>query len=117
MDLSTTDLTVVPCRQDLRQDRTPTITKLQFDIWNEDEVKSTGAYMCIKCWIETPLRGIPVHTPRWSDDATAGYIGHKNFDKFDYRSLHTTMGFFRVTGVASTVCSYRPRILLPSIHR
>ena len=90
------DLTLVPCKQDLRQDRIPTYTKAQFDIWNEDEVKSTGAYMCFKCWLETTLEPRPV--------SSAGSGTYRNFDKFGIASLHTDMGFFRVTGVASTAC-------------
>ena len=89
--LDTTDLTLVPCIEDLRQDRTPTWTKAQFDIWNEDEVKSTGAYICFKCWLETTLAPHP--------DYSAGAGTWRNFDKFGIDSLHTTMGFFRVTGV------------------
>jgi hypothetical protein len=96
VDLSTTDLTLVPCKQDLRQDRTPTFTKAQFDIWNEDEVKSTGAYICFKCWLETTLAPSPAYS--------AGAGTYRNFDKFGVNSLHTTYGFFRVTGVASTAC-------------
>ena len=74
VDLSTTDLTLVPCKQDLRQDRTPTYTKAQFDIWNEDEVKFTGAYICFKCWLETTLAPKPVYS--------AGAGTWRNFDKF-----------------------------------
>jgi hypothetical protein len=90
------DLTLVPCKQDLRQDRIPTYTKAQFDIWNEDEVKSTGAYMCFKCWLETTLSPMP--------SSSAGAGTYRNFDKFGIDSLHTDFGFFRVTGVASTAC-------------
>jgi hypothetical protein len=90
------DLTLVPCKQDLRQDRIPTYTKAEFDIWNEDEVKSTGAYMCLKCWLETTLEPIPF--------SSAGRGTYRNFDKFGIASLHTDLGFFRVTGVASTAC-------------
>ena len=94
--LDTTDLTLVPCIEDLRQDRTPTYTKAQFDIWNEDEVKFTGAYICFKCWLETTLDPYPI--------VSSGAGTWRNFDKFGIDNLHTTMGFFRVTGVASTVC-------------
>jgi hypothetical protein len=80
-----TDLTLVPCKQDLRQDRRPTFTKAKFEIWNENETKYTGAYKCIKCWFEDYLSKISA--------------------KFTYRHLHTTQGRFRVQGVASTVCS------------
>jgi hypothetical protein len=86
------DLTLVPCKQDLRQDRTPTCTKAKFDIWNENETKYTGAYRCFKCWYEGFLNEI---APPF------GYGG----DKFTHDVLHTAAGRFRVTGVASTVCN------------
>lgn len=87
-----TSLTLVPCHQDLRQDRHPTCTKAKFDIWNENEVKYTGVHQCVKCWFE-------------------GYLGNigKNGEglggaKFLYRNLHTIVGRFRVQGMASTAC-------------
>jgi hypothetical protein len=85
------DLTLVPCKQDLRQDRVPTCTKAKFDIWNENETKFTGAYRCIKCWYEGFLDEI---------GAPYGYGG----DKFTYFVLKTYAARFRVTGVASSVC-------------
>jgi len=90
-----TDLTLIPCNQDLRQDRIPTCTKAKFDIWNENETKYTGAYRCIKCWFEGYLDRIDRQTPG------KGFGG----EKFTYPALHTTAGRFRVTGVASTVCN------------
>ena len=88
------DLTLVPCKQDLRQDRTPTCTKAKFDIWNANETKYTGAYRCIKCWYEGLLDEIDTQTPG------AGYGG----EKFTYPSLKTLVARFRVQGVASSVC-------------
>jgi hypothetical protein len=90
-----TDLTLIPCIQDLRQDRVPTCTKAKFDIWNENETKYTGAYRCIKCWFEGYLDQIDVQKPG------KGFGG----EKFTYKALHTTAGRFRATGVASTVCN------------
>lgn len=83
-----TDLTIVPCKQDLRQDRNATRTKIKFDIWNENETKYTGAYQCFKCWFE-------------------GFLSEIS-PKFSFRSLHTTAGRFRAQGVASTsaVCGF-----------
>jgi hypothetical protein len=94
--MNRTDLTLVPCIQDLRQDRVPTCTKAKFDIWNENETKYTGAYQCLKCWFEGDLNDIggPIGAP-------GGFGG----EKFTYPGLHTTAGRFRVIGVASTVCA------------
>jgi hypothetical protein len=90
-----TDLTLVPCNQDLRQDRAPTYTKAKFDIWNENETKYTGAYQCFKCWFEGYLGDIGTLIPY-------GFGG----EKFWYKNLHTTAGRFRVQGVHSTVCPW-----------
>jgi len=90
-------LALVPCKQDLRQDRTPTCTKAKFDVWNENETKYTGAYRCIKCWFEGELNELGRYT-------TGKGYGFGS-DKFWRSALHTEMGRFRVTGVASTVCN------------
>jgi hypothetical protein len=50
-----TDLTLVPCKQDLREERTATQTKAQFTIWNTDEVLNSGAVQCITDWYEGSL--------------------------------------------------------------
>jgi hypothetical protein len=88
---------LVPCKQDLRQDRIPTCTKAKFDVWNENETKYTGAYRCIKCWFEGELNEIGVNV------AGVGY-GFGS-DKFTLAGLHTFLARFRVTGVASPVCT------------
>jgi len=87
-----TNLTLVPCNQDLRQDRFPTCTKAKFDIWNENETKYTGAYQCLKCWFEGYLSDI--------GKSKGGFGGAK----FTYKNLHTTAGRCRVQGIASSVC-------------
>jgi hypothetical protein len=93
-----TDLTLVPCLEDLRQERTPTCTKAKFDIWNENETKYTGAYQCIKCWFEGFLNQIgTVDSPYGKDSGFGG-------EKFTLQSLHTPLGRARVTPQKSTVC-------------
>lgn len=82
------DLTLLPCKQDLRQDRTITKTKAKFDLWNENEVKYTGVFQCMNCWFEGLLDTL-----------------ENNAGKFTLSELHSSMGRFRVTGVASSVCS------------
>ncbi|MBW1982653.1 MAG: hypothetical protein JRJ12_15690, partial [Deltaproteobacteria bacterium] len=77
------------------QDRKPTYTKLRFNIWNNDEVKYTGAYACMKCWYESFL----------SDLNAGAYQGVANgSEKFFYKNLHTETGRMRVQGIPSTVC-------------
>lgn len=90
------DLTLAPCRQDLRQDRIPTCTKAKFDVWNHNEVKFTGAYQCLKCWYEGFLEMM-------GDDAHQKGPGHGG-SKFTYNVLRGFAARFRVMGVYSTVC-------------
>jgi hypothetical protein len=98
------DLTLWPCRQDLRQDRIPTCTKAKFDIWNENEVKFTGAYQCFKCFFEGVLTdiGYPNGNPfqQFMYNRGPGYGG----DKFTVGVLRTEVARFRVQGVYSSVC-------------
>lgn len=94
------DLTLWPCKQDLRQDRIPTCTKAKFDIWNWNEVKFTGAYQCFKCFFEGFLEDI-------GNPASFIYKRGKGFgyDKFDYTKLGSKdIARMRVQGVKSTVC-------------
>jgi hypothetical protein len=83
-----TRLALTSCTLDLRQDWTPAFTKLQFDVWNEDEVKFTGAFECADSWHETRLSG--------DLDAGAG--------TFSLESLGTPAARYRVQGVTSTQC-------------
>jgi len=89
------NLTLVPCHQDLRQDRSPTCTKAKLDVWNENEVKFTGGYQCLKCWFEGYLQDLG--TPE-------GPQGGKGGRHFTWDGLHTILGRLRVQGVASTGC-------------
>jgi hypothetical protein len=86
------DLTLVPCQQDLRQDRIPTCTKAKFDIWNANETKYTGAYQCLKCWYEGYLGLI--------SKATGGFGG----EKFTYPALKTDIARFRVQSANNAAC-------------
>lgn len=93
------ELALIPCSQDLRQDRLPTCTKAKFDIWNENEAKYTGAYQCLKCYFEDYLPNLG-----GTRDPNSGKPTGFGGEKFLYTNLHTTLARFRTTGVASTVC-------------
>jgi hypothetical protein len=82
-----TELTVASCKQDLRQDFEWRATKLAFNVWNEDEVKFTGAHECADSWHETLL----------SEVETAG-------QNFLAAFLKTDSAYYRVEGIKSTVC-------------
>jgi len=103
------DLTLWPCRQDLRQDRIPTCTKAKFDIWNENEVKFTGTYQCFKCFFEGFLtdigeaKRVPLTASvkaKFMEARGPGYGG----TKFTDGVLNTDSARARVQGVYSTVC-------------
>jgi len=99
------DLTLWPCRQDLRQDRIPTCTKAKFDIWNENEVKFTGSYQCFKCFFEGFLTDIGNQAGLSINGAFLnargpGYGGNK----FTYPVLQTESARARVQGIYSSVC-------------
>lgn len=82
------DLTLVNCKEDLTQDRTPNITKAQFWVYNENEYGFSGAYQCVTCWFENFLSKI-----------------QKNPSTFTYNYLGTTVARMLVDGVASTQCA------------
>lgn len=46
-------VTLASCNQDLRQNYTPTITKLTWTFWNQDEQQRTGSHECADSWYET----------------------------------------------------------------
>lgn len=80
-----TDLTLVPCKEDLREEHVPVITKALFDIWTGNESEYSGTWVCIRCWFESCLSKISSH--------------------FQYKSLETVAARFRTRGIASpTVC-------------
>jgi len=105
------DLTLWPCKQDLRQDRTPTCTKAKFDVWNENEIKFTSAYQCFKCFYEGFLDELGKTKAGFSGDTFDNTQRGPGFgwDKFVYSALHTHAARFRVQGIASTICDGKIR--------
>jgi hypothetical protein len=89
------ELTLVPCKQDLRQERTGTWTKAKFDVWNANETKFTGAYKCIKCWAEFDF--VDIDSTAWAGNVGPGF----GEDKFDIFTLKSLAARFRVQGVKS----------------
>jgi hypothetical protein len=81
------DLTLHLVDADLRQETEgPVTTKAHFEVWNENELKLSGAYRCITCWDQTLLRnyGVPNH--------------------FLINTLQTDVGKARIDGQASQLC-------------
>jgi hypothetical protein len=76
-----TQLTIIGCNQDVRQDRSIFVTKLNYTFWDADENAVTGWYECSDSWYE-----------RWLGD-----IGGAAID--------SPIAYFRVYGAPSTVCT------------
>ena len=88
-----TDLTVHPVGADLRQDGCgPVMTKVESEIWNENESKFSGTRRCICCWDQTML----------SDWARTDFVPNH----FWRSALKTDKGKARLEGVASLECDY-----------
>jgi len=98
-------LSLAPCQQDLRQDRSPVCTKAQFDIWNENEIKYTGAWQCVKCYFEGELSDIGSLIWNKCDLGVKCKKTGVGGNKFTYDILHTDLGRFRVSPSLSTQCN------------
>lgn len=94
------ELTLSPCRQDLRQDRTPTCTKAIFDIWDAMGNKATGAFQCLADRYEGLLERIG-NDPRQKGPGAGG----EKFTFGDSPNLRTTAARFRVYSAASSLCT------------
>jgi hypothetical protein len=83
--VGSTDLTLLPCKIDLRENKQPTCTKAKFDVWNERSIKYTGAYTCITNWLAGNLDTITTHPGG-------------PYTPFTNSILHTVTGMFQVLG-------------------
>jgi hypothetical protein len=80
---SRTRVTLASLNQDLRQDYTPTITKLTWTFWNQDEQARTGTHWCANSWFESTLP----------------------YFQASYASLGTASAYFRIETTADkSVC-------------
>jgi len=100
-------LAVTGCNLNLNQDWTPVWTKLQFDVWNAEEVKFTGAFECADSWHETDFRpGTVAQNNGVPTPGVPGFID--GFDaaaqNFDANTLATYSARYRVQGVKSSQC-------------
>jgi len=86
------DLAFISCNQDLRQDFTLNLTKLQFTVWNEFENSFTGSYQCVDSVGFAPLS---------VTDSTGALVNPSNFE---FSTLRTANARYQVAGVASTQC-------------
>jgi len=87
------DITLIPCKQDLRQEGEPTVTKAIFEVWDENEGKLTGIDQCVACFWESLLV-----------DPSFG-LGPSQGTPLDLEDLGTDAASIRVDGIASArVC-------------
>jgi hypothetical protein len=68
----------------------PPIVKIKFDIWNQNEVRFSGAERCIQSWLCLPLS-------EWIEPPTPNF--------FQRSLLGTNAGKARIDGEASTRCN------------
>lgn len=96
-------LAVTGCTLALNQDATYTWTKLQFDIWNGDEVKFTGAFECADSWHETEFNVGTVTANGLNSTVFTDGIDSAA-QNFDLLTLGTYAARYRVQGVKSSQC-------------
>jgi len=77
--VNTNRVVLASCSQDLRQAYTPTITKLTWTFWNQDEQAITGMHQCADSWYETAFPA-----------------GSNEFNLLNSSGLRTTTMYFRI---------------------
>jgi hypothetical protein len=103
-------LAIAGCTLNLNQDWVPVYTKLTFDVWNENEVKFTGAFECADSWHETDFSPTLSTTNGGPIDAGA--------QNFQFSGLGTYSARYRVQGIKSTQCentSAKPPIVTQAV--
>lgn len=109
-------LAVAGCTLNLNQDWQPVWTKLQFTVWNEDEIPFTGAYECSDSWHETAFADNPVvfnaFTTAQANEITrlAGGMVDAAAQNFQWSNLGTYSARYRIQGVKSTQCEAPGRV-------
>ncbi|MGE3840170.1 MAG: hypothetical protein AB7I50_01150 [Vicinamibacterales bacterium] len=101
-------LAVTGCNLNLNQDWTPVWTKLQFDVWNAEEVKFTGAFECADSWHETDFRpGTVAQNNASLTPSVQGFVDgiDSAAQNFAFGTLATYSARYRVQGVASSQCN------------
>jgi hypothetical protein len=83
------NLALAPCKSDLTDLTSNTITRLKYTVWNEREVKLADLYQCAGCAYQYDLGNLAVG---------------RNLKFFQKKNLKTPVGLFRVEGIAGTSC-------------
>jgi hypothetical protein len=105
LEIMANRLAIAGCSLNLNQDFVPVRTKLQFDVWNSDEVKFTGAFECADSWHETVFAdAASFPTTAAITYALAGGPIDSAAANFTFTTLGTDAARYRVQGVKSTQC-------------
>jgi hypothetical protein len=89
-------LAITGCFINLNQDWFPVYTKLEFEVWNEDERKFTNPFECADTWHETEFNASPtIRSGGWIDAAA---------QSFQFSILGTYSARYRVHGEKSSQC-------------
>ncbi|MGE3840785.1 MAG: LamG domain-containing protein [Vicinamibacterales bacterium] len=105
--ISSNRLAIAGCSLNLQQDWAPVFTKLQFDVWNEEEVKFTGAYECADSWHETDFRpGLDVQNNGVLAPGIPGFVDGMDAagQNFSFSTLVSYSARYRVQGLKSAQC-------------
>jgi hypothetical protein len=98
-------LAIMGCRLNLNWDGQPVWTRLQFDVWNEDGVKFTGASECSDGWHETTFTQGTVAVGGLARGINGFEDGlDAQGDNFALATLGTYAARYRVEGVQSSQC-------------
>jgi hypothetical protein len=117
-------LAVAGCTLNLNQDWQPVWTKLEFIVWNEDEIPFTGAYECSDSWHETAfadidgfgvdntgvIGDIPAIDARADIQRLAGGWIDSAAQNFQWANLGTYTARYRIQGKKSTQCEATGRV-------
>lgn len=89
------DLTIIPCKQDLREAFTKTVTKLRFDVWGTFETKYSNAYSCANCFWDNFLNSSNINY-------NAAFTAAQENGGSIVANLLSSIGRFRVTAIGDT---------------
>ncbi|MGE3844197.1 MAG: hypothetical protein AB7I50_21705 [Vicinamibacterales bacterium] len=99
-------LAVTSCSLNLNQDWIPVFTKLQFDVWNQEEVKFTGAYECADSWHDTTFQPGTVGQIDGTNPIVPGFVDGIDAagENFAFATLGAFAARYRVQGIQSAQC-------------
>jgi hypothetical protein len=93
------EVSVSTCKQDLRQDYLPRITKVKMTVWNENEHRATGAYECTDSTETFEIADV-----RDYDRKGRGCEVDSTCNNFQFDRLQTGAAVAKLQGIASYHC-------------